>query len=112
MVPDAKAVLGEVHGGRVLDLATGAGWFVTYLADGLSGYDEIIGIDSDEAKGAAFAEAMRAGRGSASRSATRPRPAIRTPRSTRSPWRTRSTTSPILRRCCARCSGSFALAGE
>jgi SAM-dependent methyltransferase len=59
MVPDARAVLGEVHGGRVLDVATGAGWFVTYLADGLADHDEIVGIDTDEAKAAAFAEAAQ-----------------------------------------------------
>jgi SAM-dependent methyltransferase len=58
MVPDSKQVLGHIQGGRVLDLATGAGWFVTYLADGLSEYAEIIGIDSDPAKAGAFAEAM------------------------------------------------------
>ena len=59
MVPEPTAVLGGVHGGRVLDLATGAGWFVGYLDDGLADHDEIIGIDSDPAKAAAFAEAMR-----------------------------------------------------
>jgi SAM-dependent methyltransferase len=52
-------VLGGIHGGRVLDVATGAGWFVTCLADGLADHDEIVGIDSDAAKGAAFAEATR-----------------------------------------------------
>ena len=57
MVPGPNAVLGGIHGGRVLDVATGAGWFVTYLADGLADHDEIVGIDSDPAKGAAFAEA-------------------------------------------------------
>jgi SAM-dependent methyltransferase len=58
MVPEPTAVLGGVHGGRVLDLATGAGWFVGYLDDGLADHDEIIGIDSDPAKAAAFADAM------------------------------------------------------
>jgi SAM-dependent methyltransferase len=59
MIPDLKLVLGRIHGGRVLDLATGAGGFVAYLDDGLADHDEIIGIDSDPAKGDAFAEAMR-----------------------------------------------------
>ena len=58
MVPEPTAVLGGIHGGRVLDLATGAGWFVGYLDDGLADHDEIIGIDSDPSKEAAFAEAM------------------------------------------------------
>lgn len=59
MVPDPKQVLGGIHGGRVLDVATGAGWFVGYLDDGLADHDEIIGLDNDPAKGAAFADAMR-----------------------------------------------------
>lgn len=59
MVPDPKAVLGQVHGGRVLDVATGAGWFVTYLADGLADHEEIVGIDTDPGREAAFAEATR-----------------------------------------------------
>lgn len=58
MIPDAKQVLGPIHGGRVLDLATGAGGFVAYLDDGLADHDDIIGIDSDPAKGDAFAQAM------------------------------------------------------
>ena len=57
MVPDARQVLGHVQGGLVLDVATGAGWFAHLLADGLSDYDEIIGIDTDPAKAAAFTEA-------------------------------------------------------
>jgi SAM-dependent methyltransferase len=57
MVPDPKAVLGHVHGGRVLEVATGTGWFVGYLDDGLADHGEIIGIDSDAARRAAFADA-------------------------------------------------------
>ena len=59
MVPDPKQVLGHIHGGRALDVATGAGWFAGYLDDGLADHDEIIGIDSDPAKAAAFADATR-----------------------------------------------------
>lgn len=59
MVPDSKQVLGHIHGGLVLDVATGTGWFACYLADGLPDYDEIIGIDADPAKAAAFTEATR-----------------------------------------------------
>ncbi len=58
MVPDPRSVLGHLHGGRVLDVATGAGGFARYLDEGLADYDEIIGIDSDAAKAAAFAEGM------------------------------------------------------
>lgn len=43
----------------MLDVATGAGWFVGYLADGLADHDEIIGIDSDPGREAAFTEATR-----------------------------------------------------
>ena len=41
----------------MLDAATGAGWFVGYLDDGLADHDEIVGIDSDPGREAAFAEA-------------------------------------------------------
>jgi SAM-dependent methyltransferase len=59
MVPDPKAVLGHVRGGRVLDVATGAGWFVGYLDDGLADHEEIVGIDTDPGREAAFADATR-----------------------------------------------------
>ncbi len=41
-------VLSAIHGGRVLDLATGNGDFVRTLAARLAGYDEIIGVDASE----------------------------------------------------------------
>jgi len=59
MTPGPKEVLSRIHGGRVLDIATGAGGFIAFLDDGLADRDEIIGIDSDPAKAEAFAEAMR-----------------------------------------------------
>ncbi len=43
----------------MLDVATGAGLFVGYLADGLADHDEIIGIDNDPGRETAFAEATR-----------------------------------------------------
>lgn len=56
---DAKEALGQLHGGRVLDVATGSGGFIHFLLAGLSDYDEIIGIDSSERGAAAFAEAFK-----------------------------------------------------
>ncbi len=58
MVPDPRSVLGHLRGGRVLDVATGAGGFARYLDEGLADYREIIGIDNDGGKVAAFADAM------------------------------------------------------
>ncbi len=55
---DPKQVLGALSGGRVLDVATGAGDFVRFLLDGLRDHDEIVGIDVNPARAAAFAEAF------------------------------------------------------
>jgi len=56
--PDPKAVLGEIDGGRVLDVATGTGSFVTFLVDGLRSHGEIVGIDESADRASAFAEAF------------------------------------------------------
>jgi len=53
-----KDILGEISGGRVLDLATGSGGFIHFLIEGLKDYREIIGVDSNGHAGAAFAEAF------------------------------------------------------
>jgi 2-polyprenyl-3-methyl-5-hydroxy-6-metoxy-1,4-benzoquinol methylase len=37
--------LGAIHGGRILDVATGSGEFIELLATHLLGYREIVGID-------------------------------------------------------------------
>jgi SAM-dependent methyltransferase len=54
------AVLGDLSGGRVLDVATGTGGFVRFLLDGLRDHGEIVGIDLNaerrEAFGAAFGD--------------------------------------------------------
>jgi SAM-dependent methyltransferase len=55
---DPKAVLGDLSGGRVLDVATGAGGFVRFLLDGLRDYEEIVGVDVNPERGAAFAAAF------------------------------------------------------
>ncbi len=39
-------LLAGIHGGRVLDVATGSGRFARLLAESLAGYDEIIGVDN------------------------------------------------------------------
>lgn len=44
-----QRALNPLDGGRVLDVATGEGGFVRFLADMLSSYTEIVGIDADEA---------------------------------------------------------------
>lgn len=54
---DPKALLGTA-GGRVLDVATGRGGFVHFLLEGLSSYDEIVGIDMDPGLAEPFAEAF------------------------------------------------------
>ena len=42
-------VLNAIHGGRVLDVATGNGGFARTLAAGLADFDEIVGFDASEA---------------------------------------------------------------
>lgn len=54
-----KGILGAIDGGRVLDVATGIGGFILFLQEGLKTYSEIIGIDSNEHRRAAFAEAFK-----------------------------------------------------
>lgn len=49
-------VLNAIHGGRVLDVATGNGGFARTLAAGLADYDEIVGVDAGEAAIAAREE--------------------------------------------------------
>jgi SAM-dependent methyltransferase len=51
---DAHRILGHIHGGRVLDVATGRGGFIGFLAGGLADYDEIIGIELDDSRRSAF----------------------------------------------------------
>ena len=55
---DPKAVLGHLSGGRVLDIATGAGGFVQFLLDGLRDHGEIVGIDANAERGEPFAAAF------------------------------------------------------
>ncbi len=55
---DPKAVLGDLSGGRVLDVATGSGGFVRFLLDGLRDHEEIVGIDLNPERGEAFAAAF------------------------------------------------------
>jgi SAM-dependent methyltransferase len=57
---DARRILGHIHGGRVLDVATGRGGFIAFLAEGLADYDEIVGIELEADRQAAF-EAATAG---------------------------------------------------
>jgi len=59
MNPSPKDILGEISGGRVLDLATGSGGFIHFLLDGLKDYTEIIGVDNNERSAAIFADAFK-----------------------------------------------------
>ena len=54
-----KDMLGQISGGRVLDVATGSGGFIHFLLEGLKDYTEIIGIDTNERAAAAFAEGFK-----------------------------------------------------
>ncbi len=51
---EARRILGHIDGGRVLDVATGRGGFIGFLADGLARYDEILGVDLDGSRRDAF----------------------------------------------------------
>jgi SAM-dependent methyltransferase len=55
---DPRAVLGRISGGRVLDVATGTGDFVRFLVDGLAGFEEIVGIDTNADRATAFTDAF------------------------------------------------------
>jgi ubiquinone/menaquinone biosynthesis C-methylase UbiE len=50
-----KDILGHLHGGLVLDVATGNGNFIHFLLDGLQDFTEIIGIDTNDRFAALFA---------------------------------------------------------
>ena len=54
-----KDILGNLSGGRVLDVATGSGGFIHFLLEGLVDYTEIVGLDSSERAAAAFAEGFK-----------------------------------------------------
>ena len=56
--PDPRLVLGDMSGGRILDVATGDGAFIRWLLDGLRDHDEIVGIDANGARAEAFADAF------------------------------------------------------
>jgi SAM-dependent methyltransferase len=51
---DPKLVLGDISGGRPLDVATGSGGFVRFLLDGLRDHAEIVGIDTNAERASAF----------------------------------------------------------
>jgi len=59
MTLTSQEILGQISGGRVLDIATGSGGFIHFLIEGLKDYTEIVGIDNNERVAAAFAEAFK-----------------------------------------------------
>jgi SAM-dependent methyltransferase len=56
MANGAQALLSDISGGRVLDVAGGGGRFVQFLIDGLKDYREIVGTDADPNRAADFRE--------------------------------------------------------
>ena len=54
-----KDILGQLSGGRVLDVATGGGNFIHFLLEGLQDYTDIIGVDNNERAAATFTEAFK-----------------------------------------------------
>jgi ubiquinone/menaquinone biosynthesis C-methylase UbiE len=58
-VNKVKDILQNISGGRVLDVATGAGGFIQTLVDGLKDFDEIIGIDLSDKGENAFTESFK-----------------------------------------------------
>jgi SAM-dependent methyltransferase len=54
-----KDILGNIPGGRVLDVATGGGGFIHFLLEGLRDYTEIIGVDATDRGADAFAAAFK-----------------------------------------------------
>lgn len=58
-MPTPNDILGQISGGRVLDLATGRGDFIHFLIEGLKDYAEIIGMDHNERFAPAFNEAFK-----------------------------------------------------
>lgn len=54
-----KDILGQISGGRVLDVATGSGGFIHFLLEGLKDYIEIVGVDTNERAAAAFADGFK-----------------------------------------------------
>jgi len=53
---EAIDLIGQVSGGRVLDVATGNGGFIHFLLEGMRDYEEILGIDTKEGIESVFAE--------------------------------------------------------
>jgi ubiquinone/menaquinone biosynthesis C-methylase UbiE len=54
-----ESTLKNLPAGRVLDVATGSGQFIGFLLEGLTSFDEIVGIDTSEKSGAALAAAFK-----------------------------------------------------
>lgn len=59
MFTTPKEILGQLSGGRVLDVATGSGGFVHFLSEGLKDYLEIVGLDSNPRAAQAFSQAFK-----------------------------------------------------
>jgi ubiquinone/menaquinone biosynthesis C-methylase UbiE len=53
-----RPILGDIHGGRLLDVATGRGGLIPDLIDGLSDFDAIVGVDAAESARPGFEAAF------------------------------------------------------
>jgi ubiquinone/menaquinone biosynthesis C-methylase UbiE len=58
-MPTPKELLACLPGGRILDVATGNGNFVSFLLEGLPAFDEIVGIDTSEKAGTTFTDTFK-----------------------------------------------------
>jgi len=54
-----REILGHISGGKVLDVATGDGGFISFLLEGFQSYTEITGIDCNDKCAACFAELFK-----------------------------------------------------
>jgi ubiquinone/menaquinone biosynthesis C-methylase UbiE len=58
-MPTPKELLACLPGGRILDVATGNGNFVSFLLEGLPAFDEIVAIDTSEKAGTTFTDTFK-----------------------------------------------------
>lgn len=56
---DYSEVFANIEGGRILDVATGNGYFLDMLLKGVKSYIEAVGVDKKEAAAAPFADTFK-----------------------------------------------------
>jgi SAM-dependent methyltransferase len=55
----SQELFGGMDGGKILDIATGNGYFLEFLLQGIKSYDEAVGVDFKKTAGAPFAETFK-----------------------------------------------------